>query len=96
MRDAGLLDALQNETPPSGPSPTGAELLGPVYQAPSEPSLLADGLIEPVSSQLFVLCLAQPAQQLMDSGSACGLGSCKSAAAVHLVPERDSRCRVAE
>ena len=44
----GLLDALQNESPPSKPSPTSAELLGPVYHAPTEPSLLADGLIEPV------------------------------------------------
>ena len=49
---AGLLDALQNETPPSQRSPTSAELLGPVYQAPSEPSLLADGLIEPVSPHI--------------------------------------------
>ena len=45
---AGLLEALQNETPSAQepPSPTSQGLAG--YEPPSEAALLADGLIEPV------------------------------------------------
>ncbi|KAK9839098.1 hypothetical protein WJX74_009525 [Apatococcus lobatus] len=49
---AGLLDALHQETPPSQPTPSPAAKLDAGYEPPSESSLLADGLIEPVSLEL--------------------------------------------
>ena len=49
---AGLMEALQNETPPAQepPSPTSQGVVG--YEPPSEAALLADGLIEPVRDGL--------------------------------------------
>lgn len=44
----GLLEALQNETPPSEDSPSPISQGLADYEAPSEAALLADGLIEPV------------------------------------------------
>lgn len=47
-----MLDALHQETPPSQPTPSPAAKLDAGYEPPSESSLLADGLIEPVSLEL--------------------------------------------
>lgn len=46
----GLLEALHSESPIAEDSPTASDLLGPVYEPPTESSLLQDGLIEPVSN----------------------------------------------
>ena len=49
---AGLLEQLQNEPLPSGESPNALARLEAGYEPPSESSLLADGLIEPVSLEM--------------------------------------------
>eukprot|EP00891_Asterochloris_glomerata_P004843 jgi/Astpho2/4843/Aster-05779 len=48
----GLLEQLQNEPLPSGESPNALARLEAGYEPPSESSLLADGLIEPVSLEM--------------------------------------------
>lgn len=48
----GLLEALHSESPIAEDSPTASDLLGPVYEPPTESSLLQDGLIEPVSLEM--------------------------------------------
>lgn len=49
---AGLLDTLQNETPPSEVSPSPVGRLEAGYDPPTEKQLLEDGLIEPVSLEM--------------------------------------------
>lgn len=49
---AGLLDSLQNETPPSEVSPSPVGRLEAGYEPPTERQLLEDGLIEPVSLEM--------------------------------------------
>ncbi|KAK9805120.1 hypothetical protein WJX72_000185 [[Myrmecia] bisecta] len=48
----GLLDTLHAETPPSEPSPSPTGKLEAGYEPPTEASLLAEGLIEPVSLEM--------------------------------------------
>ncbi|CAL5224103.1 g6734 [Coccomyxa viridis] len=48
----GLLDALNNETPPSEPAMSPTNKLHAAYEPISEAELLADGLIEPVSLEM--------------------------------------------
>ncbi|KAL3132833.1 hypothetical protein ABBQ38_006758 [Trebouxia sp. C0009 RCD-2024] len=48
----GLLDTLQNETPPSEVSPSPVGRLEAGYEPPTEKQLLEDGLIEPVSLEM--------------------------------------------
>ncbi len=50
---AGLLDALNNETPPSEPAMSPTNKLHAAYEPISEAELLADGLIEPVSPHIL-------------------------------------------
>ena len=47
--NAGLLDALNNETPPCEPAMSPTNKLHAAYEPISEAELLADGLIEPVN-----------------------------------------------
>ena len=49
---AGLLNSLQNETPPSEVSPSPVGRLEAGYEPPTERQLLEDGLIEPVSLEM--------------------------------------------
>ena len=57
---AGLLDALHNETPPSEPAMSPTNKLHAAYEPISEAELLADGLIEPVSSLCSYHCHLVP------------------------------------